>query len=112
MRATNSSSYYPGLEDVMRISIRFLSLSLVPGLMLLAACQTANQNTNTTATTSATPPGEQKLIQVPRPQTIEQMMKDRGEQDQAKPALRILSPMNNATINGSTVEVKLNLSGD
>ena len=40
------------------------------------------------------------------------MMKDRGEQDQAKPTLRIVSPANNATINGSTVEVKLDLSGD
>jgi hypothetical protein len=39
-------------------------------------------------------------------------MKDRGEQDQARPALRVVSPANNATINGSTVEVKLELSGD
>src|SRR6266550_1951891 len=97
----------------MRISIRFLPLSILFALILAgAACQSTNQNANTTATTAATPPGEQKLTQVPRPQTIEQMMKDRGEQDQAKPALRIVSPANNATINGSTVEVKLDLSGD
>lgn len=97
----------------MRISIRFLSLSILFGLILIGtACQSTNQNANTTATTAATPPGEQKLSEVPRPQTIEQMMKDRGEQDQAKPTLRIVSPANNATINGSTVEVKLDLSGD
>src|SRR6266550_6471413 len=97
----------------MRISIRFLPLSILFALILVgAACQSTTQNANTTATTAATPPGEQKLTQVPRPQTIEQMMKDRGEQDQAKPALRITSPANNATINGSTVEVKLDLSGD
>src|SRR5437868_15494393 len=40
------------------------------------------------------------------------MMQDRGEQDQAKPTLRIVAPANNATINGSTVEMKLDLSGD
>src|SRR6266513_3022648 len=97
----------------MRISIRFLPLSILFALILAgAACQSTNQNANTTATTAATPPGEQKLTQVPRPQTIEQMMKDRGEQDQAKPTLRIVAPANNATINGSTVEVKLDLSGD
>src|SRR2546425_5142124 len=97
----------------MRISIRFLPLSILSAAILVcAACQSTNQNANTTATTSATPPGAQKLTQVPRPQTIEQMMKDRGEQDQAKPSLRIVSPANEATITGSTVEVKLDLSGD
>lgn len=97
----------------MRISIRLASLSVVAGLILFAAaCQPVEPNKNTTATTSATPPGEQKLTQVPRPPTIEQAMKDRGEQDQAKPMVRVVSPANNATINGSTVDVKLELSGD
>jgi hypothetical protein len=97
----------------MRISLRFLPLTILSGLILIgAACGPANQNANTTATTAATPPGEQKLTQSPRPPMIEQAMKDRGEQDQAKPALRIITPPNNATINGSTVEVKLELSGD
>src|SRR5438105_9955871 len=97
----------------MRISIRFLPLSILSAAILVcAACQSTNQNANTTANTSATPPGAQQLTQVSRPQTIEQMMKDRGEQDQAKPTLRIVLPANNATINGSTVEVKLELGGD
>src|SRR2546425_5454961 len=97
----------------MRVSIRFLPSSILSAAILVcAACQSTNQNANTTATTSATPPGAQQLTQVSRPQTIEQMMKDRGEQDQAKPTLRIVSPANNATINGSTVEVKLELGGD
>jgi len=39
-------------------------------------------------------------------------MKQRGEQDDAKPVLRIVSPANNATVNGSTVQVKVKLSGD
>jgi hypothetical protein len=53
-----------------------------------------------------------ELSVVPRPQTIADMMKQRGEQDEAKPILKVTSPANNATINGSTVEVKLDLSGD
>ena len=96
----------------MKISIRFLPLTILFALILVGAACQSNQNANTTATTAATPPGEQKLTQVPRPQTIEQMMKDRGEQDSAKPTLRIVAPATNATINGSTVEVKLDLSGD
>jgi len=97
----------------MRISIRFLPLSILSAAILVcAACQSSNQNANTTATTSATPPGAQQLTQVSRPQTIEQMMKDRGEQDQAKPTLRIVATANNATINGSTVEAKRELRGD
>jgi len=97
----------------MKIVIRIASLSFLAGLLLVAsACQPVDQNANTTATSSATPPGEQKLTQVPRPAAVEQAMKDRGEQDQAKPTLRITSPANDATINGSKVEVKLELMGD
>ena len=80
--------------------------------LISLACQPADQNTNATATTTATPPGEQRLRQVPRPPAIEQAIRDRGEQDQAQPVLRIVSPTSNATISGPTVEVKLELQGD
>lgn len=78
----------------------------------LSACQATNENANTTATSTATPPGVQELSVVPRPQKIVDTMKARGEQDEAKPTLRILSPAAGATINGSTVDVKLELGGD
>ena len=39
-------------------------------------------------------------------------MAGRGQQDQAKPALKIVTPAKDAVINGSTVPVKLDLSGD
>src|SRR5947209_16001782 len=95
----------------MRITkLSLLSLSVFA--FLTTGCQQANENANTTATTAASPPGVQSLTVVSRPQKIEQMMKDRGEQDQAKPTLAIVSPARNASINGSTVEVKLTLSGD
>lgn len=81
-------------------------------IMLIAGCEPASQNANTTATTQATPPGAQNLTVIPRPQKIADLMKERGEQDQAMPVIKIVSPAKDATINGSTVEVKLDLSGD
>ena len=81
------------------------------GLLLVAACSSANDN-HTTATTVVTPPPSQKLSVVPRPQSILDLMKQRGEQDQAKPVLKIVTPAKDAVINGSTVAVKLDLSGD
>ena len=81
-------------------------------LLLLAGCQPPDNNTNATATTSVTPPSVQNLTVVPRSQKIVDMMKARGEQDEAKPAIKVVTPARNATVNGSTVEVKLELSGD
>src|SRR5437764_1092326 len=109
LRKNNSS---PG--GIMRLTkLSLLSLSVAVFATLIAVgCQQANENANTTATTAASPPGVQSLTVVSRPQKIEQMMKDRGDQDQAKPILAVVSPAKNATINGSTVEVKLTLSGD
>src|SRR5438067_7273073 len=85
----------------------------------LSACQTAdNSNANTTATTNVTPPAAspspapQNLSVVERPQKIKDMMAERGQQNQATPTLRFLAPTEGATINGSTVNVKLALSGD
>ena len=96
---------------MQRYSVR-LCVAAVLALVVLAACEKPNENANTTATTTVSPPGVQNLTVVPRPQKIVDMMKARGEQDEAKPTLRILSPAKNATINGSTVNVKLELSGD
>ncbi|MCU1267365.1 MAG: hypothetical protein JWM21_3683 [Acidobacteria bacterium] len=86
---------------------------LIASLISLAACGGSTpDNSNTTATTQVTPPQTQVLKVIPRPQAILDLMKARGEQDEAKPALKIVSPANNSTINGSTVEVKLALTGD
>jgi hypothetical protein len=97
----------------MRIRRIFLAFGLCfTAVLLIAGCQQANENANTTATTNATPPGAQSLTVIPRPQKLVDMMKARGEQDDARPTLKILMPAKNATINGSTVEVKLELNGD
>lgn len=90
-----------------------LSLLLASLALFFASCSAGNpDNAHTTATTTVTPPPTQTLAVIPRPQKIVDLMKERGEQDEAKPVLKIISPANNAVINGSTVEVKLDLTGD
>src|SRR5437870_2000569 len=96
----------------MRIPKCVFTLTALCALVALASCEQKTENSNTTATTTVSPPSKQELTRVSRPQAIEEMMKQRGEQDQARATLRVLSPAKNATINGSTVEVKLELSGD
>ncbi len=90
-----------------------LLLVLTAFALLFASCSAGNSdNRSTTATTTVTPPPTQTLSLVPRPQKILDMMKERGEQDVAKPVLKIVTPGKDAVINGPTVEVKLDLSGD
>ncbi len=89
-----------------------VSLALLAFALFFASCATAPDNKSTTATTTVTPPATQRLALVPRPQKIVDLMKARGEQDEAKPVLKIVSPAKGAVINGSTVDVKLDLSGD
>src|ERR1041384_6725793 len=104
----------------MKLPSRILLVCVACGLFgLRSACTTAdNSNANTTATTTVTPPAAsptnepQNLSVVERPQKIKDMMAARGEQDQAAPTLRFITPTEGATINGSTVNLKLALSGD
>lgn len=79
---------------------------------LIAACRTPNDNANTTATTTVTPPPTQTLNVVQPPERITQMRQQRGELEEARPVLQIVSPRNNAVLEDSTVEVRLALSGD
>lgn len=53
-----------------------------------------------------------ELTVVDRPQNIKDLMAQRGEQDAAKPTLKILEPKADSVINSSTVKVKLELGGD
>jgi hypothetical protein len=87
--------------------------------LFCVGCASDNTN-NTTAVTNVTPPGAtpaptaatQTLTVVERPQKVKDMMQARGEQDQAKPVLKFVEPRDGATISGSTVNLKLALSGD
>lgn len=93
-----------------RLSLILFALSSCA--FLFASCAAPSENTSTTATSPVTPPPTQSLTLVARPQNIANLMKERGEQDQAMPTLKIVSPAKDAVINGSKVEVKLSLTGD
>jgi hypothetical protein len=91
---------------------------LVTALSLAGCASNDNANVNTTATTNVSPPvasptpAAQNLEVTERPQKIKDMMASRGEQDQASPTLKFVEPREGATINNSTVNLKLALSGD
>ncbi len=94
-------------------SIRFLLLIITTvAAISLAGCAGNQDNANTTATSTVTPPPTQVLKVVSTPQTVLDQKKTRGEQDEAKPELHVISPAEGAVINGSVVEVKLHLTGD
>ena len=93
---------------------KLLALTFVPlaTALLFAACAENSNTPNTTATSTVTPPPTQSLTLIGRPQKISDLMKARGEQDQAMPTVKVVSPAKDAVIDGSKVEVKLDLSGD
>ena len=82
----------------------------------LAGCSSdmnANTGENANANAAASPsPAAQALTEVERPQKVKDMMAARGEEDNAKPALKVVEPKEGATVSGSTVRLKLDLSGD
>ncbi len=89
-----------------------LALAFATAIFFISCSATSSENAGTTATSTVSPPAKQTLTVVSRPQKISDMMTARGQQDQATPTLKIVSPAKDATINGSTVEVKLDLAGD
>jgi hypothetical protein len=100
----------------MKLS-RFLLVSCALALPFsLAGCSSdmnANNANNTNANAAASPtPAVQSLSEVERPQTVKDKMRERGEQDSASPTLKIVEPKDGATLTGSTVKLKLDLSGD
>ena len=98
--------------------MRFSKLLVITlALGALSACQTTPTNTNETNTNAANAntnaaPAALNLTEVARPQRIAVMSAQRGEQDAAAPALRIVEPAEGATVTSSTVKVKLDLSGN
>ncbi|HEX8556991.1 MAG TPA: hypothetical protein VF668_02760 [Pyrinomonadaceae bacterium] len=91
------------------------ALALAAALAGCASDMNANTgaNANANAGAAASPsPAAQALAQTERPQKIKDQMRERGEQDAAAPALKIAEPREGATVQGSTVKVRLELSGD
>lgn len=101
----------------MRRTLLSLAATMMAALFCVGCASDSNTN-NTTAVTNVTPPGAtpapatQTLQVTDRPQKVKDMMRERGEQDQAKPVLKFVEPRDGATIAGATVNLKLALSGD
>src|SRR5688572_22411230 len=93
----------------MRITFLLVALSVS-----LAACGSSPTNTTSSNASNAanSSPAAQTLTVVDTPQRIKDMMATRGEQDTAAPTIKIVEPAANATVNSSTVKVKLDLGGD
>src|ERR687885_390848 len=104
----------------MRRTLLLLATIMTAALSLAGCASTSNNaNVSPNATANATPvatasptQSPQNLEVVERPQKIKDQMASRGEQDQASPVLKFVEPREGATINGSTVNLKLALSGD
>ena len=95
------------------IFICSLSVSaLFYGCAAPAANNTAANNANANSANANASPAAQTLTVVDRPQKIVDLMASRGDQDNAKPVIKVLEPKADSTVNSSTVKVKLQLSGD
>jgi hypothetical protein len=88
---------------------------LVSAILFSFGCGPAANtvNTNETKTTPTVAPDSLQTITIAeRPASVKEMMGARGEQDQAKPTLKIIEPKADSTVGSSTVKIKLELSGD
>ncbi|HEX5705691.1 MAG TPA: hypothetical protein VFX96_00230 [Pyrinomonadaceae bacterium] len=92
-----------------------VALTCALACAMLAGCS-PDSGTNT-ANTGATPaatatPAAQSLSLTERPQKIKDQQTARGAEEQAAPALRFVEPREGQEISGSTVRVRLELTGD
>ncbi len=102
------------------LSAQFTFAFLLALALGAAACAPAdNANSNTTSTTNVAAPGatpaaaaQNLSASTERPQSIKDMAAKMGEADTASPKLTIVEPREGATITGSTVRVRLNVTSD
>jgi hypothetical protein len=87
-------------------SFSFLTGCVAPG------ANNGSNSANIGAANANASPAVQTLTVVNRPQKIVDLMSSRGDQDSAKPVLKIVEPKADSTVNSSTVKVQLQLSGD
>ncbi|HEY0320698.1 MAG TPA: hypothetical protein VGC66_07095 [Pyrinomonadaceae bacterium] len=103
-----------------RISIPVAFFCVLSLALSFGACAPAdNANSNTTATTNTTAPGatptpavQNLTASTERPQSVKDKATAMGEADTASPKLKIVEPREGATVTGSTVRLKLNLTSD
>lgn len=97
--------------------MKFMKLSIVViAFAVLTACNQMSNNSHSNMDHSNmnmnSAPEAQNLSEIPRPQKIVDMMRERGAQDEAKPMLKVVEPKADSTVASSVVKVKLEISGD
>jgi hypothetical protein len=93
--------------------MKYTKLFIISGaLAMFAACGAPAGNNANHSNTNSVATAPQAMTVVERPQSVKDKMAARGEQDQAKPVLKVVEPKDNSTVTSSTVKVKLELSGD
>src|ERR1043165_10102880 len=97
------------LARLMLVACALVSAAALAGCSSDMNGNAGNANANANASPS---PAAQTLTEVERPQKVKEMMAARGEEDNAAPKLKIVEPKDGATVNGLTVKLKLELSGD
>jgi hypothetical protein len=97
------------------VRLMLLACALAFAASLAGCTSDMNANKGENANASATPaasPATQTLSEVERPQKVKDMMAQRGDEDNATPTLKIVEPKDGSTLSGSTVKLKLDISGD
>ena len=107
-RAPQQNSHMKKLIFICSLSVS----ALLYGCAAPAANNTAANNANANSANANASPAAQTLTVVDRPQKIVDLMASRGEQDNAKPVIKVLEPKADSVVNGSTVKVKLQITGD
>lgn len=98
-------------KEEIKMRLKLPAIILLAVTVLSCGGDTASNSKNANAAPSPDAV-KQNIALAERPQKIKDLMAARGEQDQAAPSLSIVEPKANATVNSSTVKVKLNISGD
>jgi len=98
---------------LVRLMLLACALSFAASLAGCTSDMNANkgENANGSATPTASP-ATQTLSEVERPQNVKDMMAQRGDEDNASPTLKIVEPKDGSTLSGSTVKLKIDISGD
>jgi len=93
-------------------TINFSATALVVTAVLFTACGTGSNVEIPPGNTLEQVEDENRIEITEQPEKVLEMMKSRGEQDQAKPELTVESPKEGEVIESSTVKVKISVGGD
>lgn len=96
----------------LTLAFLFSACAVLSGCVSPVVNNTTANSANSNMANANSAAAMQTLTVVDRPQKIVDLMAGRGDQDKAKPVIKIIEPKADSTVNSSTVKVNLQLSGD